>query len=61
MTIENKGNYFILDNGTSKMSIPKKQVIVTQDGDTIQIRLLASRKVLASFKGDVEELIGQLF
>lgn len=61
MNIENKGNYFILDNGTTKMSIPKKQVVITQDSDTVQIRLLASRKILASFKGDGQELISQLF
>lgn len=46
MTIENKGNYAIVDTGKEQYVIAKKAVIVTQEFDSVQLRLNGSRRVL---------------
>ena len=48
MTIENKGNYAVIDNGKAKYSIAKGAVIVTQSEDSVQLRLNGSRRVLVN-------------
>ena len=48
MTIENKGNYAVIDTGKEKYSIAKSAVIVTQSEDSVQLRLNGSRRVLVN-------------
>lgn len=48
MTIENKGNYAIVDTGKEQYVIAKKAVIVTQEHDSVQLRLNGSRRVLVN-------------
>lgn len=66
MTIENKGNYAIVDTGKEKYSIAKGAVIVTQSEDSVQLRLNDSRRVLVNIPTDnptalVEELRTKLY
>lgn len=64
MTIENKGNYVVIDTGKSKYSIAKGAVIVTQSEDSVQLRLNGNRQVLVSFPKseiDADTLIGILY
>ena len=49
MTIENKGNYAVIDTGKVKYSIAKGAIIVTQSKDSVQLRLNGNRQVLVSF------------
>ena len=48
MTIENKGNYVIVNTGKEQYVIAKKAVIVTQEYDSVQLRLNGSRRVLVN-------------
>ena len=64
MTIENKGNYVVIDTGKEKYSIAKSAVIVTQSEDSVQLRLNGNRQVLVSFpKSEInaDTLIGILY
>lgn len=64
MTIENKGNYAVIDTGKEKYSIAKSAVIVTQSEDSVQLRLNGNRQVLVSFPKseiDADTLIGILY
>lgn len=66
MTIENKGNYAIVDTGKEQYVIAKKAVIVTQEYDSVQLRLNGSRRVLVNIPTDnptalVEELRTKLY
>lgn len=64
MTIENKGNYAVIDTGKAKYSIAKSAVIVTQSEDSVQLRLNGNRQVLVSFpKSEInaDTLIGILY
>ena len=64
MTIENKGNYAVIDTGKEKYSIAKSAVIVTQSADSVQLRLNGNRQVLVSFpKSEInaDTLIGILY
>lgn len=64
MTIENKGNYVVIDNGKAKYSIAKGAIIVTQSEDSVQLRLNGNRQVLVSFPKseiDADTLIGILY
>lgn len=66
MTIENKGNYVVIDTGKEKYSIAKGAVIVTQSEDSVQLRLNGSRRVLVNIPTDnptalVEELRTKLY
>lgn len=64
MTIENKGNYAVIDTGKEKYSIAKSAVIVTQSEDSVQLRLNGNRQVLVSFpKSEInaDTLIGILY
>ena len=66
MTIENKGNYAIVDTGNEQYVIAKKAVIVTQEYDSVQLRLNGSRRVLVNIPTDnptalVEELRTKLY
>ena len=64
MTIENKGNYVVIDTGKEKYSIAKSAVIVTQSEDSVQLRLNGNRQVLVSFPKseiDADTLIGILY
>lgn len=66
MTIENKGNYAIVDTGKEQYVIAKKAVIVTQEFDSVQLRLNGSRRVLVNIPTDnptalVEELRTKLY
>lgn len=66
MTIENKGNYAIVDTGKEQYVIAKKAVIVTQSEDSVQLRLNGSRRVLINIPTDnptalVEELRTKLY
>ena len=66
MTIENKGNYAIVNTGNEQYVIAKKAVIVTQEYDSVQLRLNGSRRVLVNIPTDnptdlVEELRTKLY
>ena len=64
MTIENKGNYVVIDTGKEKCSIAKGAIIVTQSEDSVQLRLNGNRQVLVSFPKseiDADTLIGILY
>ena len=64
MTIENKGNYVVIDTDKEKYSIAKSAVIVTQSEDSVQLRLNGNRQVLVSFpKSEInaDTLIGILY
>lgn len=66
MTIENKGNYAIVNTGKEQYVIAKKAVIVTQEFDSVQLRLNGSRRVLVNIPTDnptalVEELRTKLY
>lgn len=64
MTIENKGNYVVIDTGKEKYSIAKGAIIVTQSEDSVQLRLNGNRQVLVSFPKseiDADTLIGILY
>lgn len=66
MTIENKGNYAIVDTGKEQYVIAKKAVIVAQEYDSVQLRLNGSRRVLVNIPTDnptalVEELRTKLY
>lgn len=66
MTIENKGNYAIVDTGKEQYVLAKKAVIVTQEFDSVQLRLNGSRRVLVNIPTDnptalVEELRTKLY
>lgn len=66
MTIENKGNYVIVNTGKEQYAIAKKAVIVTQEYDSVQLRLNGSRRVLVNIPTDnptalVEELRTKLY
>lgn len=66
MTIENKGNYVIVNTGNEQYAIAKKAVIVTQEYDSVQLRLNGSRRVLVNIPTDnpttlVEELRTKLY
>ena len=64
MTIENKGNYAVIDTGKEKYSIAKGAIIVTQSEDSVQLRLNGNRQVLVSFpKSEInaDTLIGILY
>ena len=64
MTIENKGNYVVIDNSKEKYSVAKGAVIVTQSEDSVQLRLNGNRQVLVSFPKseiDADTLIGILY
>ena len=64
MTVENKGNYAVIDTGKEKYSIAKSAVIVTQSEDSVQLRLNGNRQVLVSFPKseiDADTLIGILY
>lgn len=66
MTIENKGNYAIVDTGKEQYVLAKKAVIVTQEYDSVQLRLNGSRRVLVNIPTDnptalVEELRTKLY
>ena len=66
MTIENKGNYAIVNTGKEQYVIAKKAVIVTQEYDSVQLRLNGSRRILVNIPTDnptalVEELRTKLY
>ena len=66
MTIENKGSYVIVNTGKEQYAIAKKAVIVTQEYDSVQLRLNGSRRVLVNIPTDnpttlVEELRTKLY
>lgn len=66
MTIENKGNYAIVNTGKEQYVLAKKAVIVTQEYDSVQLRLNGSRRVLVNIPTDnptalVEELRTKLY
>ena len=66
MTIENKGNYVIVNTGNEQYAIAKKAVIVTQEYDSVQLRSNGSRRVLVNIPTDnptalVEELRTKLY
>ena len=66
MTIENKGSYAIVNTGKEQYAIAKKAVIVTQEYDSVQLRLNGSRRVLVNIPTDnptalVEELRTKLY
>ena len=64
MTIENKGNYVVINTGKAKYSIAKGAGIVTQSEDSVQLRLNGNRQVLVSFPKseiDADTLIGILY
>ena len=64
MTIENKGNYAVIDTGKTKYSIAKGAIIVTQSEDSVQLRLNGNRQVLVSFPKfeiNADTLIGILY
>lgn len=66
MTIENKGSYVIVNTGNEQYAIAKKAVIVTQEYDSVQLRLNGSRRVLVNIPTDnpttlVEELRTKLY
>lgn len=66
MTIQDKGNYVIVNTGNEQYAIAKKAVIVTQEYDSVQLRLNGSRRVLINIPTDnpttlVEELRTKLY
>ena len=66
MTIQNKGSYVIVNTGKEQYAIAKKAVIVTQEYDSVQLRLNGSRRVLVNIPTDnpttlVEELRTKLY
>ena len=66
MTIENKGSYVIVNTGKEQYAIAKKAVIVTQEYDSVQLRLNGSRRVLVNIPTDnptalVQELRTKLY
>ena len=66
MTIQDKGSYVIVDTGKEQYAIAKKAVIVTQEYDSVQLRLNGSRRVLVNIPTDnpttlVEELRTKLY
>lgn len=66
MTIQDKGNYVIVNTGNEQYAIAKKAVIVTQEYDSVQLRLNGSRRVLVNIPTDnpttlVEELRTKLY
>ena len=52
MTIQNKGSYVIVNTGKEQYAIAKKAVIVTQEYDSVQLRLNGSRRVLVNIPTD---------
>lgn len=46
MTITDKGNYALIEFEKGKLSIAKGAVIVTQDHESVQIRLKGNRQIL---------------
>lgn len=48
MTIEDKGTYVLIKQGTMTYTIAKGAVVVTQNGDSVQLRLKGSRRVLVN-------------
>ena len=66
MTIQDKGSYVIVNTGNEQYAIAKKAVIVTQEYDSVQLRLNGSRRVLVNIPIDnptalVEELRTKLY
>lgn len=66
MTIQDKGSYVIVNTGKEQYAIAKKAVIVTQEYDSVQLRLNGSRRVLVNIPTDnpttlVEELRTKLY
>ena len=66
MTIQDKGNYAIVNTGNEQYAIAKKAVIVTQEYDSVHLRLNGSRRVLVNIPTDnptalVEELRTKLY
>lgn len=66
MTIQDKGSYVIVNTGKEQYVIAKKAVIVTQEYDSVQLRLNGSRRVLVNIPTDnpttlVEELRTKLY
>lgn len=66
MTIQDKGSYVIVNTGNEQYAIAKKAVIVTQEYDSVQLRLNGSRRVLVNIPTDnptalVEELRTKLY
>lgn len=64
MTIQDKGSYVIVNTGKEQYVIAKKAVIVTQEQDSVQLRLNGSRRVLVNIPTDtalVEELRTKLY
>ena len=66
MTIQDKGSYVIVNAGKEQYTIAKKAVIVTQEYDSVQLRLNGSRRVLVNIPTDnptalVEELRTKLY
>lgn len=66
MTIQDKGSYVIVNAGKEQYAIAKKAVIVTQEYDSVQLRLNGSRRVLVNIPTDnptalVEELRTKLY
>lgn len=66
MTIENKGNYAIVDTGKEQYVIAKGAVVITKEYDSVQLRLNGSRRVLVNIPTDnptslVEELTTKLY
>ena len=66
MTIQDKGNYAIVNTGKEQYVIAKGSVIITQEYDSVQLRLNGSRRVLVNIPTDnptalVEELRTKLY
>ena len=66
MTIQDKGNYAIVNTGKEQYVIAKKAVIVTQEYDSVQLRLNGSRRVLVNIPTDnptalVQELTSKIY
>lgn len=66
MTIENKGNYAIVNTGKEQYVIAKGAVVITKEYDSVQLRLNGSRRVLVNIPTDnptslVEELTTKLY
>lgn len=50
MIINDKGSYVIIDTGSTQYSVAKGSVLVTQEKDSVQLRLNGSRRVLVSIQ-----------
>lgn len=66
MTIENKGNYAIVNTGKEQYVIAKGAVVITQEYDSVQLRLNGSRRVLVNIPTDnptalVQELTSKIY